>query len=83
MPNIITGTSWGYAPAWVRGTYRLDCAQDITGTGTGVRLGTTFTRRVVRGGSWVEYQDYARATCRRCCGPDGRFNSLGIRLCLK
>jgi formylglycine-generating enzyme required for sulfatase activity len=38
-------------------------------------------RRVVRGGSWDYYDDFARAASRRDGDPGFRFYNLGFRLC--
>ena len=38
-------------------------------------------RRVVRGGSWNDYQGSARAAYRNSYAPDSRFYLLGFRLC--
>jgi formylglycine-generating enzyme required for sulfatase activity len=38
--------------------------------------------RVVRGGSWVDYQSGCRAAYRFRYDPDSRFNLIGFRLCL-
>ena len=38
-------------------------------------------RRVVRGGSWGNDQDVARAACRDNDHPDDRNDDLGFRLC--
>jgi formylglycine-generating enzyme required for sulfatase activity len=36
--------------------------------------------RVLRGGAWANYQDFARADGRLHIGPDGRFNIIGFRV---
>ena len=36
--------------------------------------------RVVRGGSWGNFQDYARTANRNCYDPYDRYNHLGFRL---
>ncbi|MBL3527216.1 MAG: SUMF1/EgtB/PvdO family nonheme iron enzyme [gamma proteobacterium endosymbiont of Lamellibrachia anaximandri] len=37
-------------------------------------------RRVLRGGSWINNQDNARASIRNNNEPDNRNNNLGFRL---
>ncbi len=38
--------------------------------------------RVLRGGSWIDYQVNCRAACRYWNAPNLRLNSIGFRLCL-
>ena len=38
--------------------------------------------RVVRGGSWLNYQNFARAACRGNFNPNSRFNYIGFRVVL-
>ena len=38
-------------------------------------------RRVVRGGSWINNQDNARASYRNNNSPDNRNNNIGFRVC--
>ena len=38
--------------------------------------------RVGRGGSWNIYARFCRCSIRNYCGPDARYSSLGLRLCL-
>lgn len=40
----------------------------------------TESARVVRGGSWNLYADYARCACRDWYGPNLRYWDLGLRL---
>ena len=37
--------------------------------------------RVLRGGSWYDVQDYARASYRTRYGPDNRYYDIGFRVC--
>ena len=36
--------------------------------------------RVIRGGSWVNYPYACRSAYRNCCGPDGRYDLIGLRI---
>ena len=38
-------------------------------------------RRVLRGGSWVDYRDRARVSYRLSYSPDSRSNGMGFRVC--
>jgi formylglycine-generating enzyme required for sulfatase activity len=38
------------------------------------------TERVVRGGSWLDFQISARTTARSANNPDGRGPSMGFRI---
>jgi formylglycine-generating enzyme required for sulfatase activity len=38
-------------------------------------------RRVVRGGSWYNHSNFARAADRSNSNPNYRYNNIGFRLC--
>ena len=61
---------------WVNdrfGSYSEGAATDPTGPSTG-------TRRVLRGGGWLDYSGYCRSSYRDRLGPDYRGNNLGFRV---
>jgi formylglycine-generating enzyme required for sulfatase activity len=69
----MTGNTWDWTSTLYK-PYRYD-AQDgrehpISGDG----------RRVLRGGSWVDYRGDARAAARRGYSPNDRHYSVGLRL---
>jgi formylglycine-generating enzyme required for sulfatase activity len=62
-----TATPWSEGEAW--------------DPSLGAADGASAVRRVVRGGSWLRSQGYARLGVRDGNGPDGRGRVLGFRVC--
>jgi len=73
----MSGNVWEWVSDWY-GPYSSDAQTNPTGPTT------TGTYRVIRGGSWYDYDGggYCRVSSRSIKSPDFSFNDLGFRLAL-
>ena len=70
----MTGNVWELCQDW-RGSYSSSPQVNPTGVMSGAR-------RVERGGSWTNTDEYCRSSFRHGSTPDFRCNNLGLRLVL-
>jgi formylglycine-generating enzyme required for sulfatase activity len=67
----LSGNVWEWCLSKWRDDYRYPEDNDLEGD----------ARRVVRGGSWYDYRDHARAASRDGGDPLNRYDGQGFRLC--
>jgi formylglycine-generating enzyme required for sulfatase activity len=70
----LAGNAWEWAADWYSDSYYQQRVKDDP---TGPENGQL---RVVRGGSWLYTQMYARAACRKGFFPTDRDNNVGFRI---